>query len=86
VLEDTSSHGLYDRVWPPHTIERRGGGGGCEQGGWRGGEGRARRSLGFQMSTNKPRESSSSGSSYSHALRREGKGNLSKRRSMGAGI
>ena len=27
----------------PHTIERRGGRGGCEQGGWRGGERRARR-------------------------------------------
>ena len=26
MLKDTTSHGLYDRVWPPHTIERRGGG------------------------------------------------------------
>ena len=25
VLKDATSHGLYDRVWPPHTIERRGG-------------------------------------------------------------
>ena len=44
VLRDTTSRGLYVRVRPPHTSERRGGGGGCEQGGWRGGEGRARMS------------------------------------------
>jgi len=53
VLKDTTSRGLCRgvRVRPPHTIERaaRGGGsdnvrGGCEPGGWRGGEGRARRS------------------------------------------
>ena len=44
VLEDTTSRGLCVRVRPPHTIERRGGGGGCEQGGWQGGEGHARRS------------------------------------------
>ena len=25
MLKDATSHGLYDRVWPPHTIERRGG-------------------------------------------------------------
>ena len=42
VLRDTTSRGLYVRVWPPHTSERRGGGGGCEQEGWQGGEGRAR--------------------------------------------
>ena len=36
---DTTSRGLCARVRPPHTIARRGGGGGCEQGGWRGGEG-----------------------------------------------
>ena len=41
VLRDTTSRGLYVRVWPPHTSERRGGGGGCEQEGWQGGEGRA---------------------------------------------
>ena len=41
---DTTSRGLYVRVWPPHTSERRGGGGGCEQEGWQGGEGRARMS------------------------------------------
>jgi hypothetical protein len=36
VLRDTTSRGLYVRVWPPHTLvfgtslsERRGGGGGC---------------------------------------------------------
>ena len=42
MLKDTTSHGLCDRVWPPHTFEwpGRGGGRGCEQGGWRGGEGR----------------------------------------------
>ena len=39
VLRDTTSRGLYVRVWPPHTSERRGGGGGCEQEG--------RRSSGF---------------------------------------
>ena len=44
MLRDPTSRGLYVRVWPPHTSERRGGGGGCEQGGWRGGEGRARMS------------------------------------------
>ena len=38
VLRDTTSRGLYVRVWPPHTSERRGGGGGCEQEGWQGGE------------------------------------------------
>ena len=45
VLKDTTSRGLRVRVRPPNTIERRGEGG-CEQlpGGWRGGEGRARRS------------------------------------------
>ena len=26
VLRDTISRGLYVRVWPPHTSERRGGG------------------------------------------------------------
>ena len=26
VLRDTTSRGLYVRVWPPHTSERRGGG------------------------------------------------------------
>jgi len=41
VLRDPTSRGLYVRVWPPHTSERRGGGGGCEQEGWQGGEGRA---------------------------------------------
>ena len=41
MLRDTTSRGLYVRVWPPHTSERRGGGGGCEQEGWQGGEGRA---------------------------------------------
>ena len=42
MLKGTTSHGLCDRVWPPHTFEwpGRGGGRGCEQGGWRGGEGR----------------------------------------------
>ena len=35
VLRDTTSRGLCVRVWPPHTSERRGGGRGCEQGGWR---------------------------------------------------
>ena len=44
VLRDTTSRGLYVRVWPPHTSERRRGGGGCEQEGWQGGEGRARMS------------------------------------------
>ena len=44
VLRDTTSRGLFVRVRQPHTGERRGGGGGCEQGGWRGGEGRARMS------------------------------------------
>ena len=44
VLRDTTSRGLCVRVWPPHTSERRGGGGGCEQEGWQGGEGRARMS------------------------------------------
>ena len=46
MLRDTTSRGLYVRVWPPHTSERRGGGGGChgEQEGWQGGEGRARMS------------------------------------------
>jgi hypothetical protein len=47
VLRDTTSRGLRVRVWPPHTSERRGGAGGCEQEGWRGGEeleGRARMS------------------------------------------
>ena len=34
VLRDTTSRGLYVRFWPPHTSERRGGGGGCEQEGW----------------------------------------------------
>jgi len=36
VLRDTTSRGLYVRVWPPRTSasERRGGGGGCEQEGW----------------------------------------------------
>jgi len=29
VLRDTTSRGLYVRVWPPHTSERRGGGGGA---------------------------------------------------------
>ena len=37
MLRDTTSRGLYVRVWPPHTSERRGGGGGCEQEGWQGG-------------------------------------------------
>ena len=36
MLRDTTSRGLYVRVWPPHTSERRGGGGGCEQEGWQG--------------------------------------------------
>jgi len=27
VLRDPTSRGLYARVWPPHTSERRGGGG-----------------------------------------------------------
>ena len=31
MLRDPTSRGLYVRVWPPHTSERRGGGGGCEQ-------------------------------------------------------
>ena len=31
MLRDTTSRSLYVRVWPPHTSERRGGGGGCEQ-------------------------------------------------------
>ena len=44
VLRDTTSRALYVRVWAPHTSERRGGGGGCEQEGWQGGEGRARMS------------------------------------------
>ena len=44
VLRDTTSRGLCVRVRPPHTSDRSGGGGGCEQGGWRGGEGRARMS------------------------------------------
>ena len=35
-VKDTTSRGLFVRVRPPHTSERRGGGGGCEQGGWRG--------------------------------------------------
>ena len=48
VLRDTTSRGLYVRVWPPHTSERRGGGGGCEQEGWQGGEGRAKMSHGGQ--------------------------------------
>ena len=26
MLRDTISRGLYVRVWPPHTSERRGGG------------------------------------------------------------
>jgi len=26
VRKDTARHGLCDQVWPPHTIERRGGG------------------------------------------------------------
>ena len=26
MLRDTTSRGLYVRVWPPHTSERRGGG------------------------------------------------------------
>ena len=30
VLRDTTSRGLCVRVWPPHTSERRGGGGGCD--------------------------------------------------------
>ena len=34
MLRDPTSRGLYVRVWPPHTSERRGGGGGCEQEGW----------------------------------------------------
>ena len=42
VLRDTTSRGLCVRVWPPHTSERRGGGGGCEQEGWQGGEGPGR--------------------------------------------
>jgi len=43
VLKDTTSRGLCVRVGPPHTSEWRGGGGGCEQGGWRGdASGRAR--------------------------------------------
>ena len=29
MLRDTTSRGLYVRVWPPHTSERRGGGGGA---------------------------------------------------------
>jgi len=37
VLKDTTSRGLYVRIRLPHTIERRGGRGVCEQGGWRGG-------------------------------------------------
>ena len=41
MLRDTTSRGLCVRVWPPHTSERRGGGGGCEQEGWQGGEGSA---------------------------------------------
>jgi len=36
VLRDTTSRGLCVRVWPPHTSERRGVGGGCEQEGWQG--------------------------------------------------
>ena len=44
MLRDTTSRGLCVRVWPPHASERRGGGGGCEQEGWQGGEGRARMS------------------------------------------
>ena len=40
MLRDTTSRDLCVRVWPPHTSERRGGGGGCEQEGWQGGEGR----------------------------------------------
>ena len=44
MLRDTTSRGLCVRVWPPHSSERRGGGGGCEQEGWQGGEGRARMS------------------------------------------
>ena len=31
VLRDTTCRGLCVRVSPPHTSERRGGGGGCEQ-------------------------------------------------------
>ena len=46
VLRDTTSRGLYVQVWPPHTSERRGGGGGCEQEGWQGGEGRVCRTAG----------------------------------------
>ena len=42
MLRDTTSRGLFVRVWPPHTSERRGGGGGCEQEGWQGGEARGR--------------------------------------------
>ena len=40
MLRDTTSRGPCVRVWPPHTSERRGGGGGCEQADWQGGEGR----------------------------------------------
>jgi len=29
VLKNTTSNGLCVRVWPPHTIEWRGGGGGA---------------------------------------------------------
>jgi hypothetical protein len=32
VLRDTTSRGLFVRVWPPHTSERRGGGGGRRRG------------------------------------------------------
>ena len=47
MLRDTTSRGLCVRVWPPHTSERRGGGGCCEQEGWQGGEGRARMVFGL---------------------------------------
>ena len=36
MLRDTTSRGVCVRVRPPHTSERRGGGGGCEQLRWLG--------------------------------------------------
>ena len=48
-----SIRGLCVRVWPPHTSDRRGGGGGCEQEGWQGlgGEPEGRKDEGKKKNT-----------------------------------
>ena len=69
VLKDTTSRGQCVRVWPPRTIERRGGG--CEHGGWRGEEVKVRIKLnwwGKKLKSEADGSSHSSDKYFKHAV------------------